>query len=156
MADVKGTLVKGIIIVSILVLLFLVGGLYYMHEKHHVNAELLTTVDCDVEVDGDYYMLRNLDEINHFNEQMGTEVVIPEDFNFDKNCVLVCEGHKLIDSYYSILDEGKIINKTHFLYVVLRKEKESKVYMYTIPENYTTWMFSERYEEGEFTGIIYE
>lgn len=139
-----------IIVMIILVLLSIV----YINIKHFINIVYITEVEGHVE--NDYYgIIYSEDELWNFEKNNGVNICISDGFNFKQNALLVCGGHKIVKGYYKITDEDRLFSDSHFLYVVVDKNKDNKIYIYSISNKYRSWFYSQRYYEG-FNGIEYE
>lgn len=143
-----------IIIISIILLAIIFGGCWYFKADHYVKTQEIGEYEFENDLD-DYYFIYNQKELEHFEQKTGIHVELDGKYNFDQKAILVCAGHELINCYYNVESEDSPFKTTHFLYVILKKEKNDKLYLYSISKNYTSWRFSEKYYE-DFTGIIYK
>ena len=145
--------IKIMIIVIVIVFVIILVGFKYLINNHYINASLIGAyrIEC---ADEYYEILYTQSEVVFFNDTYGLEIDIPEDFNYDNNAILVCSGHELVEAYYNIMEEENRPRLTHYLYVVLNKKKDNKVYLYKISNRYKSWFFSQKYSE-DFNGIIY-
>ena len=133
-------------------LIFLMLGIYIKFD-HHVKV--FPIMEFEKKGIDDYYDFIFTDkELSEYEEEMGISIKLPEEFNFEKEAILICGGHSYIDGYYNILDEDDKFSSLHHLYVVMNKEKEDKVYLYTISNTYRSWFYSQRYCD-DFNGIEY-
>ncbi len=143
--------------IGILIIIFfcmaVIGFIVNLKINHSVNIQPLGAYE-DSDAEEYYDILFSQEEFDSFIENYDMSFSLPKEFDFKHDAVLVCSGHELIEGYYNISDEDNIFRTTHFLYVVLNKNKENKVFLYKIPNKYRNWYFSERYSDS-FNGIIY-
>ena len=142
-----------LIIYVVIIFSIVIGVTVYLKNNHYVEARFVDSFE-EKGTEDFYEILYDTKELSHFEEEYGISIQMPKKFDFKKEAVLICSGHELIEAYYNISDEDDKLSSTHFLYVVMNKRKENKIFVYSIPNNYNNWFYSQRYYDG-FNGIEY-
>ncbi len=139
----------GVAVIVILLICFII----YYNDNHYVEFHFIDSFE--VKESKEYYeILYDIDELSYFEEEYSAKIQLPKNFDFKKDAVLICSKHELLEAYYNISEEDEKFSSTHFLYVVMNKKIENKIFIYSIPNNYNSWFYSQRYYDG-FNGIQY-